>query len=216
MNLILLGPPGAGKGTQGNRIQEFYSIPKISTGDMLRKATSEKSALGLKAESYMRVGKLVPDDLVIELIMNRLAEGDCANGYILDGFPRTVTQAEALKTSLDLKGDKIDKVINIEVGEEELVKRITGRRECQNCQRVYHLQFAPPKNNDFCDQCGKPLIQREDDKEETIRSRFNVYKEMTSPLIEFYRNENLLETVRGDEPTLKVFDSIVKALQKAA
>ncbi len=216
MNLVFLGAPGAGKGTQATKVQELFGIPKISTGDMLRAARVQKTPLGLQAETYMNAGKLVPDEVVIGLIGERLAWGDCKKGYILDGFPRTVAQAKALKANLDEQGDKIDCVLNIVVDEESLVKRLTGRRQCEKCQQGYHLEFAPTLREGICDKCGGKLFQREDDKETTIRARLNVYREQTAPLVDFYKDENILTTVNGDELVDNVFNAIVSAVKKVA
>jgi len=214
LNVILLGPPGAGKGTQSKKIQERLKVPQISTGDMLRAARAAKTPLGLQAEGFMREGKLVPDELIIRLVEERLTQDDTQGGYILDGFPRTVAQAKALKESLKRKNGRIDRVVNIEVDEEELVRRLTGRRQCENCNQGYHLLFAPPKKEGICDRCGGKLFQRDDDKEETIRERLKVYKEMTEPLIAFYRNEGLLETVSGAGSVEQIFDSMIRVLEK--
>lgn len=216
MNLVFLGAPGAGKGTQANKVQELFGIPKISTGDMLRAARVQKTALGLQAETYMNAGKLVPDELVIALIAERLSQADCKKGYILDGFPRTVAQAKALKSNLEKQADKIDLVVNIVVDEESLVKRLTGRRQCEKCQQGYHLEFASPKTAGICDKCGGKLFQREDDQEATIRARLNVYREQTAPLVDFYTNENVLKVVNGDEAVENVFKAIVKIVKEVA
>lgn len=216
MNLVFLGAPGAGKGTQANKVQDIFGIPKISTGDMLRAARAQKTLLGLQAEAYMNAGKLVPDEVVIGLITERLAQVDCEKGYILDGFPRTVAQAKALKDNLGKASDKIDQVINIVVDEENLVKRLTGRRQCEKCQQGYHLEFATTKVAGICDKCGGKLFQREDDKEATIRARLNVYREQTAPLVDFYTQENILETVNGDEAVDHVFEAIVNIVKKVA
>ncbi len=216
MNLVFLGAPGAGKGTQANKVQELFGIPKISTGDMLRAARAERTPLGLEAEKYMNAGKLVPDEVVIGLIAERLTQADCKNGYILDGFPRTVGQAQALKENLARKNEKIDCVVNITVDEESLIKRLTGRRQCEKCQQGYHLEFAAPKIAGICDKCGGKLFQREDDKEATIRERLSVYNKQTAPLVEFYTQEKVLKTVKGDEAVEDVFASIVNVLKKVA
>ncbi len=215
MNLVLLGAPGAGKGTQANKVQDLLGIPKISTGDMLRAAKVQKTPLGLQAESFMNAGKLVPDEVVIGLTIERLAQEDCKKGYILDGFPRTVAQAKALKENLEGQGLKIDRVVNIDVDEENLVKRLTGRRQCEQCQQGYHLEFAPPQKEGICDKCGGKLFQRVDDKETTIRARLNVYREQTAPLVDFYKGEKILKTVNGDEAVESVFQAIVQAIKKA-
>ncbi len=211
MNLILLGAPGAGKGTQAQKIQDFFHIPKISTGDMLRAARVAQTPLGLLAESYMVAGKLVPDEVVIGLIQERLGQADCKQGYILDGFPRTLPQAQALAEMLKDQGS-IDKVVNIEVSEDSLVGRLTGRRQCEKCSQGYHLQFAPPQEEGICDRCKGKLFQRNDDKEDTIRARLKVYQEMTAPLIEFYKKENLLTTISGSGTVDEIFKNIVGVL----
>lgn len=216
MNLVFLGAPGAGKGTQANKVQDLLGIPKISTGDMLRAARAQKTSLGLQAEAYMNEGKLVPDEVVIGLITERLTQADCKQGYILDGFPRTVAQAKALKSNLGKQAEKIDRVINIVVDEESLVKRLTGRRQCEKCQQGYHLEFATPKTVGICDKCAGKLFQREDDKETTIRARLNIYREQTAPLVDFYKNEKILETVNGDEAVDHVFKAIVDIVKKVA
>ena len=189
MNIILLGPPGAGKGTQAAKIIEKYRVPQISTGDILRAAVREGTELGKKAKEYMDAGKLVPDEVVIGIIKERLSQDDCKNGYILDGFPRTVKQAEALDEMLNEMSSQIDFVICIDVPDEELVKRITGRRMCKDCGAVYHIIFSPPKNGGICDKCGGELYQRDDDKEETVRNRIKVYNEQTQPLIDYYKDK---------------------------
>ncbi len=215
MNIILFGPPGAGKGTQSKKMEEKYHIPQISTGDMLRASRSAKTPLGLEAEKYMVAGKLVPDQVIIGLIEERLKQKDCEKGFILDGFPRTLAQAQSLKTTLEKQHRDLDGVINIEVEEEELIKRLTGRRQCEKCHQGYHLLFSPPQKKGVCDRCGGQLFQRNDDKEETIRQRLTVYQEQTAPLIDYYRKEGLLETVKGETSMERVFDSIVKILVKA-
>ena len=184
MNLILLGGPGAGKGTQAKLIVEEYKIPQISTGDMLREAVKQGTELGKKAKEYMDKGELVPDEIVIGIVRDRLKQPDCEKGFILDGFPRTIAQAEALDKMLDEIGKKIDAVINIYVPEEEIVKRIVNRRTCKKCGAIYHLIYSPPKESNKCDKCGGELYQRDDDKEETVRERLRVYKQQTEPLIE--------------------------------
>jgi adenylate kinase len=210
MNLILLGPPGAGKGTQAQMIAEHNHIPQISTGDILRKALKEGTPLGKKAKVFMDQGKLVPDEVVIGIIDERLREPDCNPGFILDGFPRTTSQAEALQSILSKMGKSIDHVINIEVDTEELVRRLTGRRTCKNCGAMFHILFHPPRLKGICDRCGGPLYQREDDKEETIRIRLNEYQRQTAPLIEYYQLKNLLCSVRGVGGEKEIFERIVR------
>ena len=197
MNIILLGPPGAGKGTQAKMLVSRYSIPQISTGDILRSAVKEQTPLGLKAQEYMKSGGLVPDEVVIGIIRDRLAQADCAGGFILDGFPRTVGQANALAEVLDEVGQSIEHVLSITVEKDELLRRMAGRRTCRSCGRGYHVEFAPAKCDSRCDECGGELYQREDDREETILNRLKVYEQQTAPLIDYYKNESLLRNVSG-------------------
>ncbi len=214
MNIILLGPPGAGKGTQAKMISEKYGIPQIATGDILREAVAKGTELGKKAKEYMDRGELVPDEIVIGIVKERLKQPDCENGFILDGFPRTLAQAEALDKMLEELGKKLDAVINIDVPEEEIVKRIVNRRTCKNCGAVYHLIFNPPKVEGKCDKCGGELYQRDDDKEETVRERLRVYRERTEPLIEYYKNKGLLYNVDGTKDIEGVFKQIDEILSK--
>ncbi len=200
MQIIFLGPPGAGKGTQAKMIQDHFKIPQISTGDMLREARTEQTELGKKADAYIKAGKLVPDDLVIALIQQRLAEADCKQGYILDGFPRTVAQAEALDLVLQKANSKISTVLLLEVNEDALVERLAGRRTCKICGNSYHMQFSPSKQENRCDKCGGELYQRDDDQEQTIRSRMVTYREQTAPLVEYYSKQGLLKRFSGDQP----------------
>jgi adenylate kinase len=197
MNLILLGPPGAGKGTQAKILAKKFAIPQISTGDILRGAVKEETPMGIKAKSYMDAGTLVPDEVVVGIVEERLAKPDCADGFILDGFPRTVGQADALKITLAGMGKTIEHVISITVDKEELLGRITGRRTCRLCGKGYHLSFDPPKHSGLCDECDGELYQREDDKEETMRNRLDVYEKQTAPLIAYYAHESLLRTICG-------------------
>lgn len=197
MNLILLGPPGAGKGTQAKILAKKFEIPQISTGDILRGAVKEQTPMGIKAKGYMDAGALVPDEVVVGIVEERLARPDCASGFILDGFPRTVGQADALKRTLAGMGKTIEHVISITVDKEELLGRITGRRTCRLCGKGYHLLFDPPKRNGACDECGGELFQRDDDKEETMRNRLDVYEKQTAPLIAYYAHESLLRTICG-------------------
>ncbi|MBI4774466.1 MAG: adenylate kinase [Deltaproteobacteria bacterium] len=197
MNLILLGGPGAGKGTQAKKLIDEFKIPQISTGDMLRAALANKTQLGLKAKGYMDKGALVPDLVVIGLVEERLAKPDCNSGYILDGFPRTVPQAEALDQVLNKLGQEIDHVLSIEVDNDELVKRLSGRRTCRSCGAMYHVMFSPPKRKSVCDKCQGELYQRDDDNEATVRNRLKVYEEQTAPLISFYEKKSLLRKVEG-------------------
>jgi len=214
MNLIFLGPPGAGKGTQAKRVAEKYGIPQISTGDMLREAVAKGTELGKKAKEYMDKGELVPDEVVIGIVKERLQQPDCEKGFILDGFPRTLAQAEALDEMLKELNKKIDAVINIVVPEEEVVKRITNRRMCRNCGAVYHLIYAPPKEDNKCDKCGGELYQRDDDKEVTVRERYRVYRENTEPLIDYYRKKGVLYDVDGTKDIEGVWKEIEAILEK--
>jgi len=214
MNLILLGPPGSGKGTQAKLIVEKYGIPQISTGDMLREAVAKGTELGKKAKEYMDAGKLVPDEVVIGIVKERLKQSDCDKGFILDGFPRTIAQAEALDKMLDELGKNIDAVINIQVPEEEVVKRIVNRRSCRNCGAVYHLIYKPPKEEGKCDKCGGELYLRDDDKEETVRARYGVYREQTEPLIDYYQKKGLVHDIDGTKKIDDVFNDIVVILDK--
>ena len=197
MNLILLGPPGAGKGTQAKLIAKRYDIPQISTGDILRSAIKDKTPMGIKAKSFMDSGVLVSDEVVVGIVEERLAKEDCNNGFILDGFPRTVVQADALKKMLQTLGRSIDHVISIEVDKEELLERITGRRTCKSCGKGFHLRFDPSSVAGICDECGAELIQRDDDSDETMRTRLDVYAKQTAPLIAYYAHESLLRSIYG-------------------
>ena len=212
MNLVLLGPPGAGKGTQAKMMIDHYRIPQISTGDILRAALKERTPLGLKAKEFMDKGLLVPDEVVIDIIKDRLKEADCRNGYILDGFPRTVAQAQALDKVLAAMNSNIDHVISIEVDKGELIKRLTGRRTCRQCGRGYHAIFDPPLNKDICDKCQGELYQRDDDNEDTVRNRLEVYDSQTFPLIQFYKEKDLVRSIDGQGGIQQIFDRIVKVL----
>jgi len=212
MNLILLGPPGAGKGTQAQRMVDRYHIPQISTGDILRTAVKESTPLGMKAKGFMDQGQLVPDEVVIGIVEERLRTSDWHRGFILDGFPRTTTQAEALQAILAKIGKSIDHVINIEVEPEELVRRLTGRRTCKNCGAMFHLLFQPPKKERICDRCGGTLYQRADDKEETIRTRLKEYEKQTAPLIQYYQGKKTLHSIQGVGGPGQIFDQIVRLL----
>lgn len=212
MNLILLGPPGAGKGTQAQRIVERYHIPQVSTGDILRTAVKESTPLGVKVKVFMNQGQLVPDEMVIGIIEERLRKPDCNPGFILDGFPRTLVQAEALQTILTKIGKSIDLVINIQVDPEELVRRLTGRRTCKNCGAMFHIFFHPPKREGICDRCGGTLYQRDDDEEETLRIRLKEYQKQTAPLIQYYQLKNTLRTIHGVGGQDQIFERIVRLL----
>jgi adenylate kinase len=213
MKLILLGPPGAGKGTQAKMLTEEFSIPQISTGDILRAAVKDGTAMGLKAKEYMDAGGLVPDEVVVGIVRDRLQEADCNNGFILDGFPRTVAQADALQASLQQMGKDLDRVISLDVDAEALVERLTGRRTCKDCGRGYHVTFDPSREEDKCDACGGTLFQRDDDQEETIRKRLQVYADQTSPLISYYRKADVLLELDGMRPIPEVQKKMLSLLQ---
>ncbi|KXZ39002.1 Adenylate kinase [Alkalithermobacter thermoalcaliphilus JW-YL-7 = DSM 7308] len=212
MRLILLGPPGAGKGTQASGIVEKYKIPHISTGDIFRKNIKEGTELGKKAKEYMDKGLLVPDDLVVEIVKSRLTEEDCKSGFLLDGFPRTVVQAEALDQVLEQMNMSLDKVINIQVDMDILVKRAVGRRICKSCSATFHVEFNPPKLEGKCDVCGGELYQRADDNEETVSKRIEVYLNETKPLTDYYSKKGILLNINGEQSIDKVFEDIVAAL----
>ena len=213
MKLILLGPPGAGKGTQAKMLTERFSIPQISTGDILRAAVKDRTPMGLKAKQYMDAGGLVPDEVVVGIVRDRLQEADCINGFILDGFPRTVAQADALQTSLEKMDKALDRVISLDVDAEALVERLTGRRTCKDCGRGYHVTFDPPRVDALCDACGGSLFQRDDDQEETIRKRLQVYADQTSPLISYYRDADVLMELDGMQPIPQVQEKMLSLLQ---
>lgn len=213
MNLILLGPPGAGKGTQAKYLIDRLGIPQISTGDMLRAAVAAGTEMGLKAKACMDSGALVPDEVVIGIVRDRLQEPDCAKGFILDGFPRTLPQADALQTSLKSLDKDLQAVISLEVDTEALVERLTGRRTCRDCGRGYHLAFDPPKQANICDACGGELYQRDDDQEATIRNRMQVYQEQTSPLVDYYQQSGLLASIDGMQDIDVVKEDILAALR---
>ena len=212
MKIIMLGAPGAGKGTQAMKIAEKYQIPHISTGDIFRANIKEGTELGKKAKSYMDQGQLVPDELTLELIMDRFQNPDCANGYVLDGFPRTIPQAEALTEALAKKGETIDYAINVEVPDENIINRMGGRRACLACGSTYHIVYAPTRVEGICDRCGEKLVLRDDDKPETVKNRLNVYHNQTQPLIEYYTSQGKLAEVDGTQSMEDVFNAIVKIL----
>ena len=210
MKIVLLGPPGAGKGTQAKSISNRYSIPHISTGDIFRKNISENTPLGIEAKSYMDNGQLVPDEVTINMVKDRLQQDDCKNGYLLDGFPRTVLQAEALDSFLIERGESIDTALLMEVPKEFILERMTGRRVCPSCGASYHIKFNPPANDGKCDLCGSDVIQRKDDTEETVKERLDVYENQTQPLIDFYKNKKQFSVVDGTQAINEVFESICK------
>lgn len=214
MKIIMLGAPGAGKGTQAKKIAEKYTIPHISTGDIFRANIKNNTELGQKAKTYMDKGELVPDALVVDLIMDRFKEADCANGYVLDGFPRTIPQAEALDQALAANGEKVDFAINVEVPDENIINRMSGRRACVGCGATYHIKYNPTKVEDVCDACGEKLILRDDDKPETVKNRLSVYHDQTQPLIEYYSKKNVLAEVDGTKDMEEVFSDIVQILGK--
>lgn len=213
MKTLLMGPPGAGKGTQAVVLAEKLGIPHISTGDMFRKAVKEQTPLGIEAKRYMDSGQLVPDEVTIGIVRERLAEEDCVNGFLLDGFPRTVFQAEALEDILTKLGTKLDVALNIDVDSEALIGRITGRRMCRNCGKPYHVTFSPSKVADKCDACGGELYQRDDDKEETVRKRLEVYSAQTLPLLDFYKSKGIVVNVDGNQSMQKVTEDIMAAIK---
>jgi adenylate kinase len=213
MIILFLGAPGAGKGTQASIIAKKLGIPHISTGDIFREAVSKGTELGKKAKEYMDRGELVPDEIVIGIVKERIVADDCKNGFVLDGFPRTVAQAEALDQVLSEIDRKIDYVLNIVVSEDEVVKRLTGRRTCKNCGAVYHVIFNPPQKEGVCDVCGGELYQRDDDKEETVRNRLRVYFEKTAPLIDYYRNKGVLVDINGEQTVDEVTKEIERVIR---
>ncbi|HJB87270.1 MAG TPA: adenylate kinase [Candidatus Dorea faecigallinarum] len=212
MKVVMLGAPGAGKGTQAKRIAAKYSIPHISTGDIFRANIKNGTELGKKAKTYMDQGLLVPDELVVDLVVDRVNQEDCANGYVLDGFPRTIPQAEALTKALAGQGQKLDYAIDVDVPDENIVRRMGGRRACVGCGATYHLEYAPPKQEGICDTCGGELILRDDDKPETVTKRLGVYHEQTQPLIDYYTNAGILKRVDGTVDIDEVFQAITEIL----
>jgi adenylate kinase len=213
LRLVLLGPPGAGKGTQAQGIIKKYGIPHISTGDMLRANIKKNTDLGKRAKEYMDKGLLVPDEIVVDMVKDRITKDDCKKGFLLDGFPRTVNQADSLDKELSELGLKLDKVINIDVPKQELIKRITGRRICKKCGATYHIEFNPTKEDGICDECGGELQQRKDDTVETVTKRIEVYTNDTEPLIDYYTKKNIIANVDGSQEIGKVFEDIVKVLE---
>lgn len=212
MKIIMLGAPGAGKGTQAKKVAARYGVPHISTGDIFRANIKSGTELGKKAKSYMDQGLLVPDNLVVDLVVDRVNEKDCAPGYVLDGFPRTIPQAEALTNALAEISQKVEYAIEVEVPDENIIRRMSGRRACLDCGATYHIQYAPTKKESVCDSCGGILILREDDKPETVKKRLEVYHEQTRPLIAYYTKAKILKTVDGTVDIEDVFSEIVKIL----
>lgn len=212
MKIIMLGAPGAGKGTQAKMIADKYGVPHISTGDIFRANIKNGTELGMEAKKYMDQGLLVPDELTVRILLDRVAQDDCKNGYVLDGFPRTIPQAEVLDCELTKLGDHIDYAINVDVPDENIVKRMSGRRACLTCGATYHIEHVPPKKEGICDVCGSELVLRDDDKPETVKNRLNVYHEQTQPLIDFYTEKGVLKTVDGTVPIEEVFAAITAIL----
>ena len=212
MKIIMLGAPGAGKGTQAKKIAAKYNIPHISTGDIFRANIKNGTELGKKAKTYMDQGLLVPDELTCDLVMDRIGQEDCKNGFVLDGFPRTIPQAEALDAALVKIGQKMDFAVDVDVPDENIVNRMSGRRACLNCGATYHIVYNPSKKEGICDTCGQQLVLRDDDKPETVKKRLKVYHEQTQPLIDYYKKQNILKSVDGTQPMEKVFADIVAIL----
>ncbi len=213
MKIIMLGAPGAGKGTQAKRIAAKYGIPHISTGDIFRANIKNGTELGKKAKEYMDQGLLVPDELVVDLVIDRFKQPDCEKGYVLDGFPRTIPQAKALDEALEKNGDAVQYAIDVDVPDEEIVSRMSGRRACVNCGGTYHVVTIPPKQEGICDTCGSPLVLRDDDQPETVKKRLNVYHEQTQPLIDYYQTKGILKSVDGTAIMDVIFGQIVEILE---
>ena len=212
MKIIMLGAPGAGKGTQAKMIAEKYSIPHVSTGDIFRANIKDQTELGMEAKKYMDQGLLVPDELTVKILLDRVAQDDCKNGYVLDGFPRTIPQAEVLDKAVSELNESIDFAINVDVKDENIVKRMSGRRACLKCGATYHIEHIPPKKEGICDKCGSELVLRDDDKPETVQKRLNVYHEQTQPLIDYYNKKGILKEVDGSQDMKDVFSAIVAIL----
>ena len=214
MKIVMLGAPGAGKGTQAIKIADKYDIPHISTGDIFRANIKGGTELGQKAKSYIDKGELVPDEVTIGMLLDRIAQDDCKNGYVLDGFPRTIPQAESLTEALKSQGDRIDFALNIDVPDEAIIKRMSGRRACPKCGATYHIVYAAPKTENICDKRGTELIIRSDDKPETVKDRLNVYHQQTEPLIAYYKTAGVLREVDGTQELPKVFEDVVAILSE--
>ena len=212
MKIVMLGAPGAGKGTQAKMIAEKYGIPHVSTGDIFRANIKNKTELGAEAKKYMDQGLLVPDELTCDLVMDRIGQEDCKNGFVLDGFPRTIPQAEALDKALANINEKMDYAVDVDVPDENIVNRMSGRRACINCGATYHIVSIPTKVEGICDRCGEKVVLRDDDQPETVKKRLNVYHEQTQPLIDYYKKQDILRTVDGTQPMEQVFGAIVEIL----
>ena len=212
MKIIMLGAPGAGKGTQAKMIADKYSIPHVSTGDIFRANIKEQTELGMEARKYMDQGLLVPDELTVKILLDRVAKDDCKNGYVLDGFPRTIPQAEVLDKAVSELNEKIDYAINVDVKDENIIRRMSGRRACLKCGATYHIEHIPPKKEGICDKCGSELVLRDDDKPETVEKRLKVYHEQTQPLIDYYNKKGILKEVDGSQDMKDVFNAIVSIL----
>ena len=212
MKIIMLGAPCAGKGTQAKMIADRYNVPHISTGDIFRANIKNGTELGIEAKKYMDQGKLVPDELTVKILLDRVAQDDCKNGYVLDGFPRTIPQAEVLDEALNKLGDKIDYAIDIDVPDENIINRMSGRRACVTCGSTYHMIHVPPKQEGICDRCGSELILRDDDKPETVKNRLKIYHDQTQPLIDFYTKKGILKSVDGTQDMNDVFAAVVAIL----
>lgn len=212
MKIIMLGAPGAGKGTQAKMIADKYGVPHVSTGDIFRANIKNGTELGMEAKKYMDQGLLVPDELTVKILLDRVSQSDCKNGYVLDGFPRTIPQAEVLDKALAELGESIDYAIDVDVPDENIVKRMSGRRACVSCGATYHVVHVPPKKEGICDRCGSELILRDDDKPETVKNRLDVYHKQTQPLIDFYTKKGVLKTVDGTVDMQDVFKAIVAIL----
>lgn len=213
MKIIMLGAPGAGKGTQAKMIADTYGLPHVSTGDIFRMNIKNGTQLGMEAKTYMDQGLLVPDELTVRILLDRVAQDDCKNGYVLDGFPRTIPQAEVLEDALSKLGDQIDFAINVEVPDENIIRRMGGRRACLGCGATYHIEHIPPKKEGICDTCGQELVLRDDDKPETVKNRLRVYQEQTQPLIDFYTKKGVLRSVDGTQDMQDVFAAIKEILK---
>jgi len=212
MKIVMLGAPGAGKGTQAQMLAKKYDIPHVSTGDIFRMNIKNGTELGMEAKKYMDQGLLVPDELTVRILLDRVAREDCRKGYVLDGFPRNIPQADVLDEALSKLGDKIDYAINVDVPDENIIRRMGGRRACLSCGATYHIEHVPPKKEGICDKCGQELVLRDDDKPETVKNRLQVYKEQTQPLIDFYTKKGVLHNVDGTKDMNEVFEAIVAIL----